>query len=661
MPGFYQDMPSWGDIKKNPIKAGEYFPGYQVLKAAGVTDALGNMMEAPQAAKPKISTARGDEERGLGLQARGEQGQLGEFWRNQMEGKGPSVAELQLRRGTQQAQAAAASQAASGRGSNTALANRVAAQTAGSVGQQANAQAAELRAGEQLAAAQQYQELLQQKRMQDLQARGLSVEEAKAQLMAEAGISEANLQAETAQRGSAMGMLGSGIAMIGLGSDARTKEDVFTVSDVMAKEQLGAPPPTASFPEAPGFSGYVRPKNFGDLSGQSVPGPLRLTPMRTTTLQRDVPAPVAGPWGQDGTRESHLAPELRTDAYLANSPSYEKTMKEIRMQKDLRDEGEEKPKDKDDKEGTNGWAIGGGIAQIAMGLGMLSDEGTKKEVRDLTDENAALRRTMSKAGTTVLRHLPLPGSQPFVPRDEAEAAEYGRRWTERNQREMNRDLRDVIEFRKRKVDADAALRRAEAGRRTTTTVYDAQLEPPPGHPDDVLLGHVSDVMAKDLLGLEELPGRIAAGRTDYPALRQPGSVGRLPDLTEEDLELLARGPTAGAASGHPLSRDFSAIPAHSWKYKEPWAEEANVTRGLPPGDEYGRRRQVGPMAQDLERVPATRHAVKEGPDGVKRVDAGRLTMTNTAAIGDLSRRLDELEAQKDQEILKLRKKTAGRR
>ena len=53
--------------------------------------------------------------------------------------------------------------------------------------------------------------------------------------------------------------------------------------------------------------------------------------------------------------------------------------------------------------------------------------------------------------------------------------------------------------------------------------------------------------------------------------------------------------------------------------------------------------QVGPMAQDLEHTAAA-GAVTTGPDGMKRVDPNRLTMTNTAAIGEMQRRLDAFEA-----------------
>jgi hypothetical protein len=59
--------------------------------------------------------------------------------------------------------------------------------------------------------------------------------------------------------------------------------------------------------------------------------------------------------------------------------------------------------------------------------------------------------------------------------------------------------------------------------------------------------------------------------------------------------------------------------------------------GLPQGQQYG------VMAQDLERTPAGASVVQQGPNGVKQVDTGRLTMQNTAAIGELANNLDQLK------------------
>ena len=77
--------------------------------------------------------------------------------------------------------------------------------------------------------------------------------------------------------------------------------------------------------------------------------------------------------------------------------------------------------------------------------------------------------------------------------------------------------------------------------------------------------------------------------------------------------------------------DLRGSPGYSYQYKDPNAP------GAAPGT------HVGPMAQDLEKSPATAGSVVTGPDGVKRVDPGRLTLTNTAAISDQQRDIQAIK------------------
>jgi hypothetical protein len=72
-------------------------------------------------------------------------------------------------------------------------------------------------------------------------------------------------------------------------------------------------------------------------------------------------------------------------------------------------------------------------------------------------------------------------------------------------------------------------------------------------------------------------------------------------------------------------------PGYSYEYKDPTLE------GAAPG------RQFGLMTKDLKRTPAGRSVVREGRDGIERVDTGRLAMQNTVAIGELVKKLDSLE------------------
>jgi hypothetical protein len=49
------------------------------------------------------------------------------------------------------------------------------------------------------------------------------------------------------------------------------------------------------------------------------------------------------------------------------------------------------------------------------------------------------------------------------------------------------------------------------------------------------------------------------------------------------------------------------------------------------------------MAQDLEKSPVTRSTVETGPDGMKRVNTGRLALVNTAAIADQQRDIQQMK------------------
>lgn len=65
----------------------------------------------------------------------------------------------------------------------------------------------------------------------------------------------------------------------------------------------------------------------------------------------------------------------------------------------------------------------------------------------------------------------------------------------------------------------------------------------------------------------------------------------------------------------------------------------NVDPSIDPNQEH-----IGIMAQDLEKVnPA---CVETTPSGVKTVNTGRLALMNAGAIGDLARRVEQLEGGK---------------
>lgn len=78
---------------------------------------------------------------------------------------------------------------------------------------------------------------------------------------------------------------------------------------------------------------------------------------------------------------------------------------------------------------------------------------------------------------------------------------------------------------------------------------------------------------------------------------------------------------------------FSPLSGSSYYYREPSA----------PGREPGQ--QFGPMAQELERTPAGRSAVRVMPDGTKGIDTGRLALLNASETGQLRREIDALKAE----------------
>lgn len=80
-----------------------------------------------------------------------------------------------------------------------------------------------------------------------------------------------------------------------------------------------------------------------------------------------------------------------------------------------------------------------------------------------------------------------------------------------------------------------------------------------------------------------------------------------------------------------------AYAAHIKNYLYTYKDEAtNIDPSIDPEE-----KQIGPMAQDIEKVnPA---CIKELEDGTKVVDTSRLALMNAGVIADLSRRVDEIE------------------
>lgn len=91
---------------------------------------------------------------------------------------------------------------------------------------------------------------------------------------------------------------------------------------------------------------------------------------------------------------------------------------------------------------------------------------------------------------------------------------------------------------------------------------------------------------------------------------------------KERYEALLDTPSATAAS-------FKGASSNEYEYEDPDAP------GAAPG------RHAGPMASELRSIPGV---VSRGPDGMDRVDPGRLSLANASAQGETSRELDDLKA-----------------
>lgn len=112
----------------------------------------------------------------------------------------------------------------------------------------------------------------------------------------------------------------------------------------------------------------------------------------------------------------------------------------------------------------------------------------------------------------------------------------------------------------------------------------------------------------------------------------------------------AAGGAAAAASDERLKRVcgdnadlinlFSKIGSYEFNYND-------KAKALNPNGEnhVDNKRHVGVMAQELEKNPATNAVINTDKNGYKTVDTVQLTLTNTAVLADVCRRLEALEKQ----------------
>ena len=227
------------------------------------------------------------------------------------------------------------------------------------------------------------------------------------------------------------------------------------------------------------------------------------------------------------------------------------------------------------------------------------------------------------------REVGAPPLQPHYettdPRDGVEAERARREWYKKNDQARDNDMAaqatQLIEADKaeraaaaryeaeRKLTEDyLAARDARGARNTAIMQGDPVLQSMPEQ--------TSDEQSKTRI--RELEAALAGRSGSYPTPQQPNT---------EALDAAYQG------QARPAVQEMASLPSYSYRYKEPWASQ------------YGAGEQVGPMADDLEKSPLTAASVHTGADGYKAVDPGRLTMTNTAVLGELSREVEDIRRQ----------------
>ena len=90
----------------------------------------------------------------------------------------------------------------------------------------------------------------------------------------------------------------------------------------------------------------------------------------------------------------------------------------------------------------------------------------------------------------------------------------------------------------------------------------------------------------------------------------------------------------GGATEEQLEKYAEFLRNYLYTYKD---EAQDIDPSIDPEEEH-----VGPMAQDIEKVAPD--CVNETHEGVKKVDGQRLALVNAGVIGELARRVLELEA-----------------
>ena len=135
---------------------------------------------------------------------------------------------------------------------------------------------------------------------------------------------------------------------------------------------------------------------------------------------------------------------------------------------------------------------------------------------------------------------------------------------------------------------------------------------------------VSDVNEKFLKGVANKKEPLSAEEVFW--------LSRIAGKSEDGYSPFEEGDDGGVTAGQ-LEGYANHLRNYLYTYKD---EAQEIDPSIDPHEEH-----EGPMAQDIEKVAPD--CVKETPEGVKTVDGNRLALVNAGVIGELARRVLELE------------------
>lgn len=603
---------------------------------------------------PQADMTNANQSRGLGLQSRArldaDLNQLGA----RRDDEKLSQAYQQLQMGQTQNERAALALARSGGGGGAAQAAALRnAQFQSAQGQQATNQAAGLARAQEVAAID--QQLIAgraQQRAMDLQAQGLDAQSAFQQAQLEMQQRGLNMQgalgfgglSNQANEGALRGMMGYE-GLMGSGQNAASMANAqfdaqrdagllgmigtlgagaIIASDVRAKTEvapMGMPPIRAA-------GGMNSPQ----MAPPEPTGPSKMDQLGQAQRIGQMFAGSAGGGSMVNPQSMLMSPEAVVAMSDEHSKQQIQSLQEVNryLTSQLRNVGDmmgpipakpsrlAMPSDPRARD-----AVASAVKQHAANMG----EATKDAIRWSQDDRRRARLVDAARGT---------GPQPDVITENPKVGDVARDFSE----PLSKAEQDALMLGQ--LRASGVLRPAEAYPTVSPAEQQTMTRPVTSDKrakeDAHLAGQLEGMQTAILSGLRRpLPSGSSEGRLpDVPTFQRPPGEMVRPAVREPN--------TAALDAAHGSVDQMAAIPSYSWRYRPEHVPEANARMGLPPDSDYGARRKVGPMAQDLEQNPLTAGAVATGPDGMKRVDAGQLTMANTGALADLARYAEEQEA-----------------